>query len=151
MWRTDSDGRRQVVRMAYEVATFQALRERLRCKEVWVEGSERWRNPDQDLPADFEQRRTEHYRALRKPLDPTAFIDQVREEMATELDTLEAALPQLGWLEVSDRRAGAIKLTPLEAVPEPKAYGGSRPRSGAGGAQSRWWICSKRPCCAPAA
>jgi hypothetical protein len=32
VWRTDGNGRRRVVRMAYEVATFQALRERLRCK-----------------------------------------------------------------------------------------------------------------------
>jgi hypothetical protein len=74
VWRTDSDSRRRVVRMAYEVATFQALRERLRCKEIWVVGADRWRNPDQDLPADFDQRRVEHYRELRKPLDPTAFV-----------------------------------------------------------------------------
>ena len=74
VWRTDSDSRRRVGRMAYEVATFQALCERLRCKEIWVVGADRWRNPDQDLPADFDQRRVEHYRELRKPLDPTAFV-----------------------------------------------------------------------------
>ena len=48
--RTDSSGRRRVVRMVYEVATFQALREQLRCKEIWVVGAGRWRNPDEDLP-----------------------------------------------------------------------------------------------------
>ena len=35
-------------------ARSQALRERLRCKEIWVEGADRYRNPDEDLPADFE-------------------------------------------------------------------------------------------------
>jgi hypothetical protein len=46
--------------MAYEVVTFQALREHLRCKEIWITGADRWRNPDEDLPADFETRRAEH-------------------------------------------------------------------------------------------
>jgi len=35
--------------MAYEVATFRELRERLRCKEIRVAGAARWRNPDEDL------------------------------------------------------------------------------------------------------
>ena len=54
--REDARGRRRVVRMIYEVATFQALREALRCKEIWVVGADRWRNPDEDLPHDYEQR-----------------------------------------------------------------------------------------------
>jgi hypothetical protein len=29
----------------------------------------------------------------RKPLDPTAFIDQLREEMRTELAAMDTALP----------------------------------------------------------
>jgi hypothetical protein len=39
-----------------------ALRERLRCKEIWVAGAEKHRNPDDDLPGDFEARRAEYYR-----------------------------------------------------------------------------------------
>src|SRR6266542_5296432 len=80
---------------AYEICTFQALRERLRCKEIWVEGADRWRNPDEDLPADFEDRRVEHYTALRKPLDPTAFIDELQDELRGELATLDEQLPGL--------------------------------------------------------
>ncbi|PZS32922.1 MAG: hypothetical protein DLM58_08875 [Pseudonocardiales bacterium] len=85
VYRTDTRGRRRVVRMAYEVATFQALRDALKCKDIWVTGADRWRNPDEDLPADFESRRTEHYRELRKPLDPAAFIDELRDELRSEL------------------------------------------------------------------
>ena len=119
VWRTDSRGRRRVVRMAYEIATFQALRERLRCRDIWVAGAHRWRDPDADLPTDFDTHRIEHYRELRKPLDPTAFVDEVRAQMTAELDALEAALPELGWLQVVDRPSGAIRLTKLDAVPEP--------------------------------
>ena len=40
--------------------------------------------------------------------------------MRAELATLEAALPSAGWLQIAARPAGAIKLTPLEAAPEPR-------------------------------
>lgn len=54
---TDTKAGRRVVRSVYEVCTFQALRERLRCKEIWVVGADTWRNPDEDLPHDFEAHR----------------------------------------------------------------------------------------------
>jgi Domain of unknown function (DUF4158)/Tn3 transposase DDE domain len=120
VWQDDRRGRRRVVRMAYEVATFQALRDRLRCKEIWVEGADRWRNPDQDLPADFEARRAEHYQALRKPLDPSRFIDELQAEHRRELAALNDTLPRLAWLDIADRPGGAIRLSPLDAAPEPR-------------------------------
>jgi hypothetical protein len=33
------------------------LRERLHCKEIWMVGANRYRNPDEDLPTDFEAQR----------------------------------------------------------------------------------------------
>src|SRR5260370_11061967 len=56
--------------MAYEVATFRALREMLRCKEIWVVGAGRYRNPDDDLPKDFEARRGDYHQERRKPPEP---------------------------------------------------------------------------------
>ena len=120
LYREDTRGRRRVVRMVYEVATLQALRDALRCKEIWVVGADRWRDPDEDLPADYAQRRVEHYRTLRKPLDPSQFVDELREEMSSELSALDDALPKLEWLSIAERRSGAIKLTALDAQPEPR-------------------------------
>ena len=91
--KIDSRGRARVVRGVYEACVFQALRERLRCKEIWVVGAHEWRNPDEDLPADFEVHRAEHYDKLRKPLDPKAFTAGLREEMRSELAALNDALP----------------------------------------------------------
>ena len=120
VWRADRRGRRRVARMAYEIVTVQALRDRLRCKEIWVVGADRWRNPDEDLPGDFEERRAEHYQALRKPLDPSRFIDELQAEHRRELAALNDTLPRLGWLDVAARPGGAIRLSPLEAAPEPR-------------------------------
>jgi DNA invertase Pin-like site-specific DNA recombinase len=98
VYRPDKHGRRRVVRMVYEVATFQALRDQLRCKEIWVAGAGRWRDPDEDLPKDFESRRAEHYASLRKPLDPAEFSGALREEMTAALAGLNDALPDLDWV-----------------------------------------------------
>ncbi|MFH8516994.1 DUF4158 domain-containing protein [Streptomyces gelaticus] len=64
---TPDKGPKRVMRTVYEACVFQALRERLRCKEIWVVGADKWRNPDGDLPDDFEIRRAEYYEKLNKP------------------------------------------------------------------------------------
>ena len=106
----------RVLRTVYELCLFRALRERLRCKEIWVEGADRWRNPDQDLPADFDTRRSSYYSELSAPLDPTQFVDPLRAEMLHELRTLHDALPELPWLTIS----GRITLSPLPPEAEPR-------------------------------
>jgi len=118
--RVDSRGRRRIVRTAYEICVFQALRERLRCKEIWVVGADQWRNPDADLPADFEDHRVEHYARLKQPLDPHAFIDDLKTDMQQALSALNTAAPTLPWLSIADRASGAIKLSPLQPLPEPR-------------------------------
>lgn len=115
---TDSCKQTRVIRHVYEACVFQALRERLRCKEIWVVGAHEWRNPDEDLPRDFDAHRVEHYDKLHKPLDPAAFTNELREEMRARLAALNDALPGLDWLRITKRKSGAIRLTPLEAQHE---------------------------------
>ena len=64
-----SDGEERINRINYEICVLQALRERLRCKEIWVEGADRYRNPDDDLPKDFDEKRFTYYDALQLPHD----------------------------------------------------------------------------------
>src|SRR5690606_1492354 len=108
--RTDQRGRSRVLSTVYECGVFQRLREQLRCKEIWVVGADRWRNPDEDLPADFADKRVENYRKLNQPLDPEEFIARLHGDMVTELAGLNDALPRLDWVEVAERKAGAISL-----------------------------------------
>ncbi|MEV0455883.1 Tn3 family transposase [Catellatospora methionotrophica] len=122
-YRTTKDGVR-VVRQVYEIRTFEALCDQLKCKGIWVQGAKEFCNPDEDLQPDFVERRVEHYADLRKPLDPSEFIEQLREEMRASLRALDDAVPDLDFLEIKPRgRDGAIKLSPLEALPEPVNLG----------------------------
>jgi hypothetical protein len=48
LWRdviveTDAQGRQRINRITYEICLLQALREQLRCKEIWVVGANRYR------------------------------------------------------------------------------------------------------------
>ncbi|MEU7748044.1 Tn3 family transposase [Nonomuraea sp. NPDC049158] len=120
VFRKDRRGRRRVVRMVYEIVTFQALRDALRCKEIWVVGAHSFRDPEEDLPKDFAARRVENYAELRKPLDPREFIAELKAEMRAELEALDTALPKLDWVAISERKSGAIKLTKIGPAEEPR-------------------------------
>lgn len=118
-YRGDS-GSSRVLRTVYELCLFRALREQLRCKEIWVEGADRWRNPDHDLPHDFDDRREHYYRELGTPHEPGEFVEPLRDEMSHALKDLHDALPELPWLSIDPRGRGRITLSPLEPVPEPR-------------------------------
>ncbi|MEV7471919.1 hypothetical protein AB0O20_36375 [Streptomyces kronopolitis] len=47
---TPDKGPKRVMRTVYEACVFQALRDRLRCKEIWVVGADKWRNPTRTCP-----------------------------------------------------------------------------------------------------
>jgi hypothetical protein len=118
---TPDKGPQRVMRTVYEACVFQALRDRLRCKEIWVVGADKWRNPDDDLPDDVETRRAEYYEKLNKPRDAKVFIAQLQSEMRAELGALDTKLPKLPWVTISGkRRNGAIKFTEPEPQKEPK-------------------------------
>ena len=122
--RSARGGTKRIVRAMYELRTLEALCDQLRCKGIWVVGAQEFRNPEEDLQPDFATHRREHYAALAKPLDPTEFIDQIREEHTAQLTALHEALPHLDFLQITPRgRDGAIKLSPLDAVAEPQNLG----------------------------
>jgi hypothetical protein len=77
----EDDGTSRVNRLNYEVCTLQALREKVRVREIWIEGANRYRDPDNDLPTDFTQKRATYYEALHQPTEADVFIEKLKEEM----------------------------------------------------------------------
>ena len=56
---------------------------------------------------------------MNLPLAAKQFTDSLKDDLR-RLTALNTALPNLDWLEITDRKAGAIKLTPLEPLREPR-------------------------------
>jgi hypothetical protein len=86
----DDDGR--VERIPYELCLLIALRGALRCREVYVQGAGRWKDPDEYLPGDFEDNRDVHHAELGKPLDAAEFTGGLKKRLAEALTRLDTAL-----------------------------------------------------------
>jgi hypothetical protein len=110
---------KRVNRINYEICVLQTLRERLRCKEVWVAGANRFRNPDDDLPADFAARRVACYENLSLPTDAGVFTDRLKVEMTEALAQLDKEMPLNSGVRLDPRRRHPIVVSSLEPQPEP--------------------------------
>ncbi len=124
LWRDavmekDAAGRERVNRITYEIAALEALREQLRCKEIWVVGANRYRNPDDDLPTDFDENREAYYQALNLPLDADRFITDLQTEMREALSAFDAGLKKNPFVRIGSKSGSWITLTPLDAQPDP--------------------------------
>ncbi|HDR7001348.1 TPA: Tn3 family transposase [Bacillus cereus] len=109
----------RVNRVNYEICVLQALRDRLRCKEVWVIGADWYRNPEEDLPKDFEQNREKHYEALRKPLEAQTLIQELKTKMNTALEKLDKSVKNDSKVRILNKGNGWISVSPLQAQAEP--------------------------------
>ena len=104
----DKHGAERINRINYEIAVLQALRERLRCKEIWVVGADRYRNPDEDLPSDFEAKREPILRGPRATPGRRAFVaglqtvDDASPSICSRRD-----LPRNRKVRIIERRKGA--------------------------------------------
>ncbi len=116
----EDDETEKVNWLNYEVCVLQAFREKVRVREVWIVGANRYRNPDDDLPTDFSQKRATYYEALHQPTEAEKFIEQIKEDMQKGLRSLDAAMPRIGdKVRLLPNRKKPISITPLAAQPEP--------------------------------
>ena len=137
VYQQDRNSRQRIRRVRYELCVLQTLREKLRCKEIWVTTADRFRNPDEDVPTDFVQKREEYYSALDLPLDADKFIQQIQEEMRDGLQYLNDTLPENPDVEILDKDGGWIRVAPLDKQVEPTHL-----RSLKNYIRQHWWMTS---------
>lgn len=131
----DAKGNPRVNRINYEIAVLQSLREKLRCKEIWVVGADRYRNPDEDLPLDFEEKRQEYYDALGLAMDVEPIISTLQNELYNKIEQLNQNVPNNSKVSISNYRNGWISVSPLEAQPEPNRLTQIKQS-----VAKRWWL-----------
>ena len=115
----DAQGNERINRINYEISVLQTLKKRLSCKEIWVVGANRYRNPDEDLPTDFEQHRQTYYQALKLPENVETFIDDLQQKMAKGLEKLNHSIPNNAEVKILNQGQGLIRVSPFEKAPEP--------------------------------
>jgi TnpA family transposase len=92
---------------------------------LWVAGADKYRNPDDDLPKDFEVKREQYYEALGQPREAEDFVKTLQQQMMNALDSFDRALPRLSpRVEITQKKGSSwIKVSPLEAQDEPQNLG----------------------------
>ncbi len=119
-WRASIIKGQHVNRMNYEIAVFEALRTQLRCKNIWIEGAYRYRNPNEDLPKDFDEKKERYYKLLDLPLNVDEFIASLKAELEQHLQKLNDSMPNNSKVKVVTTKGGSkIKLSPSTAQSEP--------------------------------
>lgn len=131
----DTKGNPRVNRINYEIAVLQSLRDQLRCKEIWVVGADRYRNPDEDLPLNFEEKREEYYDALGLSMDVEPIISKLQDELHNKLEKLNQTMPKNPKVSITNHRNGWISLSPLDPQQEPE-----RLRQFKQVVAKRWWL-----------
>ena len=122
-------GTTRINRQYYELCVLQRLERALKCKEVWVEGAYTFRNPDEDLPANWmeETQRTAYYQTLQQPIEVRSFLDPMRDRLTQTLSQFNRDLPRNPHVHLAtpaaneDRRLFAVER--LTAQPEPPTVG----------------------------
>jgi len=116
------DDRGRIEHIPYEWCVLVALRKAIRRREIWVEGGKTWRNPEADLPADFDDNRDVHYEALKKPRNPAAFLADLQRRHTAALDRLEGAMRKgsTGGVKITRKKGESwISVPPLVKQEEP--------------------------------
>ncbi|MCN0154355.1 Tn3 family transposase [Salinispora arenicola] len=112
----------RVERIPYELCVLKALVAAIRRREIWIDGAAKWRNPEDDLPVDFETNRHVHYAAIRAPLDGQEFVDDLKQRLGAALDMFNDALSAgtTGGVKVTTRRGEPwLSIPNMDKAPEP--------------------------------
>jgi TnpA family transposase len=125
-WRTqviDHNGdikpKTKIHRINYEIAILEKLHSLLVCKLVWVDGAYRFRNPEEDLPKDFDLRPEYYYQLLNLPMDPKVYIQGLKDDLNENLQQLDKSILCNRKVKIvpnaKDGKVGKIKITPYDA------------------------------------
>lgn len=87
----DSQG--AVNAISLELCVLSQLRDRIRARDIRVEGADRDRNPDEDLPADFAERRARYYADRGRQQDARSSLMEPR---LSRLESIHCVSPSGG-------------------------------------------------------
>ncbi|KTD53859.1 Tn3 family transposase [Legionella sp. PATHC038] len=113
----------KIKRICYEVYVLKKLADRIRCREIWIESSFKHRNPDEDLPNNFEEDKEVYFDELSLPLDGDVFIEQLKQRHTNALAALNGNIPKNTKVRISPQNGGRIIVTPLTPQAESNNIG----------------------------
>lgn len=110
-----------IAKADYELCVLETLEEKLNCKEVWVSGANKYKNPDEDMPSDFEDKRPEYYKILNKTQDVDNFIKELQKNMSEVLSAFDLNIKNNKKVSIVKKNEKfRISISQSEQQPEPR-------------------------------
>lgn len=81
--------------------------------------ADRYRNPDDDLPPDFDRNREDYYENLGQTTDAVEFTDGLRNQLKLALENLNKEMPSNPKVKILSQGKNRISITPFEPLPDP--------------------------------
>ena len=116
-WMTFVIQKNSINRANYELALLDALRSRLRCKEIWVRNAFKYGDPDHDLPQDFEKNRRFYVEKIGVDGSSERFIKNLKLSMRKSLEMLNTNMKSNDKVKILPKKGGWISISPFEAQP----------------------------------
>lgn len=83
---TTSDGILRVRKHYFELCVLEKLEKALKCKEIYIEGSLKYRNPVNDLPVNWEEEKAKYYQKINTTLNKDKFVNSIKDKLSSSLD-----------------------------------------------------------------
>jgi TnpA family transposase len=103
---------KKINRNNYEIAVLEELRLKLTCKMIWIEGAHRYRNPIDDLPKDFKEKRDHYFQLVGLPLKAKEFTEPRKKELHENLKALNDTILSNKNVKIINKKSVRIKITP---------------------------------------
>lgn len=107
----------RINRINYEICVLRNLRDKLRVKEIWVQGAYQYRNPEEDLPQDFVEKKDYYYNLLNKTKVAKYFTRYIKQQLHKHLNDFNTSLPKNNHVQILKK--GHIKVSKLLEQPPP--------------------------------
>ena len=117
----ESNGKQKVNKYNYEIAVLEQLKSFLGFKAIWIKGSYRYRDPNEDVPQDFNKKRKHYYHLLGLPTSVKQFISNLKKSLKTGLNSLNTTIIDNPLVSIKgNSNKKRISISPSEAQVEPQ-------------------------------
>jgi len=110
----------KVRRICYEIYALKKLGDRIKCREIWIKNASKHRNPDEDLPSNFDDKPEIYFNTLQLPLDVDTFIQNLKKQLRKALTLLNKNILSNNKVKIVDKKGGRIVVMPLRPQAESK-------------------------------
>ena len=121
IFHTSSSGE-EISKYHFELYLLQKIEKSLKCKEIWVEKSYLFRNPEEDLPQNWNKSKHLVYcLKLDIPIDSNSFIDPIKNELKSSIEHANNYFSKINDTYIyypGNGERGYFRVPKLKALPE---------------------------------